>query len=129
MPGPYSILAGGSAGFLRSDIPSGSGGLATGTFPAYTPSNSAITVSPDPNDPSNPDAISVAVPTEVTDASFVLDVTITPATDATGAPGTPVTDSFTIMVVQVPPPFVPTTNSDLTQTSGVPGKVARARRR
>ncbi len=129
MPGPYSILAGGTGTFLRSDLPSGSGGLATGTFPTYVPSNSAVVVGPDPNDPSNPDAFSLTSPAGDPETSFVLDVTITPAVDATGAPGTPVTDSFTIMVVQVPPPFVPTTNSDLTQTSGVPGKVARARRR
>ena len=129
MPGPYSILAGSSATFLRSDIPSGSGGLATGTVPTYVPSDSTVTESSDPNDPSNADAFSLAVPAGFTAPSFVLDVTITPATDATGAPGTPVTDSFTITVVQVAPPFVPTTNSDLTQTSGVPGKVARARRR
>jgi len=118
MAGLLSIIAGQTGTFVRSNLPAGSGGLATGTVPSYSVDDPAVNLGPDPSDPSNTDKFSAAVPASDTGASFNITVTITPAADASGSPGAQVQNVFNVTINPAPPPpFVPTTGSDLTQTS------------
>ena len=114
--GPFSIHAGGTGTFLRSNLPVGSLGLFPGTTPSYSTTDPAVTIGSDPSDPSNTDKLSCAVAATDTAPSFDLSVTIVPV-NADGSQGTSITNVFTITIVQVTPPGVPTTASDLTQTS------------
>ena len=117
MAGPYSIQAGKTGTFLRSNLPVGSLGLFKGSLPTYTPDDPAVVLGPDASDPTNVDKFSVAVPATDTGASFNLSITITPA-NADGTAGTPITNGpFNVTITQVTPPGVVTTASDLTQTS------------
>ena len=117
--GPYSIQAGSSGTFLRTDVPEGSGGLATGTTASYQVDNPNVTLGPDPLDPGNTDKVQASVLASETETSFTLSVTITPAADESGTAGADVTDNFTITITPgVGPVFTPTTGSDLTQTAG-----------
>jgi hypothetical protein len=116
MAGTLSIVAGKSGTFLRSNLPVGSFGLAKGTVPTYSVDDPAVTLGPDPSDATNTDKFSAAVPATDTGASFNVTVAITPAADATGAPGTPVSNVFNVTIVPSVA-FVATTGSDLTQTS------------
>jgi len=121
MAGTLSIVAGKTGTFLRSNLPVGSFGLAKGTVPTYSVDDPAVTLGPDSSDPTNTDKISAAVPSTDTGASFNLTIAFTPAADATGAPGAPVSNVFNVTIKPAggpPPPFVATTGSDLTQTSG-----------
>jgi len=114
--GPYSIKAGGSGTFLRSNLPVGSLGLFPGTVASYGSSDPSVTVGSDPSDPSNPDKIQASVPATNTAPTFDITTSITPV-NADGSQGTSVVNTFTVTIVQVTPPGVPTTASDLTQTS------------
>lgn len=116
MAGTLSIIAGKSGTFLRSNLPVGSFGLAKGTVPTYTVDDPAVALGPDPADATNTDRFSAAVPESDTGASFNVTVTITPAADATGAPGGQVTNVFNITIGH-PVAFRATTASDLVQTS------------
>ena len=116
MSGLLQITAGKTGTFLRSNLPAGSFGLATGSVPSYSVDDPAVVLGPDPSDPSNTDKFSAAVPATDTGASFNVTVVITPAADASGAPGAQVSNVFNVGIVQ-PTVFVPTTASDLTQTS------------
>jgi hypothetical protein len=114
--GPYSIKAGGSGTFLRSNLPVGSLGLFPGTVASYGVTDPAVQISSDPSDPTNPDKFQAAVAGTDTAPSFDVTTSITPV-NADGSQGTPIVNTFTVTIVQVTPPGVPTTASDLTQTS------------
>jgi len=114
--GPYSIKAGGSGTFLRSNLPVGSLGLFPGTVASYGSSDPSVTIGSDPSDPTNPDKIQASVPATDTAPTFDITTSIIPV-NADGSQGTSVVNTFTVTIVQPTPPGVPTTASDLTQTS------------
>jgi len=116
MAGPYSIKAGESGTFLRSNLPPGSLGLFPGTVASYGVTDPAVQISSDPSDPTNPDKFQAAVAATDTAPSFDVTVAITPV-NADGTQGTQIVNTFTVTIVQAPPPGQPTTASDLTQTS------------
>ena len=90
------VQAGGVAAFTILLVPGNAAALQSG--PTATSTDSLVTVSPNPNDPTNPFAIQCAV--DASDANLSFDLKV----DGVNSIGNAITHTFTIPILTAPPP-------------------------
>ena len=106
------VQTGGQAAFQIFLVPANAAALQSG--PTATSTDTAVTISPNANDPSNPFMIVCAVAAGDTNASFDLKV------DGVNSDGNAITHTFTIPILQAPPPAA--VDFDLDQLAATPLK-------